>query len=166
MNFPLPSARVALFPANTAKNLHMLRVPDIGHVFIGHGDSDKAASFNPYTKVYDEVWVAGRAGRDRYLRAQVGVRDEDIVEVGPAAAHRDPPGRRPPGGPHVHRAVRANMGGLARGRMPDLAHRDGPEDHQGADRPRAPPPDHLQAASPHRDTATPGRRGPTSRSWP
>ncbi|MFI5079599.1 MAG: hypothetical protein ACHQCE_00875 [Streptosporangiales bacterium] len=82
MNFSLPSVRVALFPANTAKNLHMLRVPGIGHVFIGHGDSDKAASFNPYTKVYDEVWVAGQAGRDRYLRAQVGVRDEDIVEVG------------------------------------------------------------------------------------
>ena len=82
MNFSLPSVRVALFPANTAKNLHMLRVPGIGHVFICHGDSDKAASFNPYTKVYDEVWVAGKAGRDRYLRAQVGVRDEDIVEVG------------------------------------------------------------------------------------
>ena len=82
MNFSLPSVRVALFPANTAKNLHMLRLPGIGHVFIGHGDSDKAASFNPYTKVYDEVWVAGPAGRDRYLRAQVGVRDEDIVEVG------------------------------------------------------------------------------------
>jgi hypothetical protein len=82
MNFSLPSVRVALFPANTAKNLHMLRVPGIGQVFIGHGDSDKAASFNPYTKVYDEVWVAGKAGRDRYLRAQVGVRDEDIVEVG------------------------------------------------------------------------------------
>jgi hypothetical protein len=82
MNFSLPSVRVALFPANTAKNLHMLRVTGIGHVFIGHGDSDKAASFNPYTKVYDEVWVAGQAGRDRYLRAQVGVRDEDIVEVG------------------------------------------------------------------------------------
>ncbi len=96
MNFSLPSVRVALFPANTAKNLHMLRVPGIGHVFIGHGDSDKAASFNPYTKVYDEVWVAGQAGRDRYLRAQVGVRDEDIVEVGrPQLTGIRPAGDRP-----------------------------------------------------------------------
>ncbi len=96
MNFSLPSVRVALFPANTAKNLHMLRVPGIGHVFIGHGDSDKAASFNPYTKVYDEVWVAGQAGRDRYLRAQVGVRDEDIVEVGrPQLTGISPAGDRP-----------------------------------------------------------------------
>ena len=82
MNFSLPSVRVALYPANTAKNLHQLRVAGVGHVFIGHGDSDKTASFNPFTKVYNEVWVAGRAGRDRYLRAQVGVRDEEIVEIG------------------------------------------------------------------------------------
>ena len=30
----------------------------------------------------NQVWVAGQAGRDRYLRAGVGVRDDDIVEVG------------------------------------------------------------------------------------
>jgi CDP-glycerol glycerophosphotransferase (TagB/SpsB family) len=32
--------------------------------------------------VYDEVWTAGRAGRDRYAIADVGVRDDDIAEVG------------------------------------------------------------------------------------
>ncbi|MCP9988139.1 hypothetical protein LUX01_17035 [Streptomyces sudanensis] len=74
--------RVTLYPANTAKNIHMLRVPTSKHVFIGHGDSDKLASVNPFSKVYDEVWTAGRAGRDRYALADVGVRDEDIVEVG------------------------------------------------------------------------------------
>jgi len=82
LNFPLPSVRVALFPANTAKNLHQLRIPGVGQVFINHGDSDKDASVNPFAKAYDEVWVAGAAGRERYLRAQTGVRDEDIVEVG------------------------------------------------------------------------------------
>jgi hypothetical protein len=82
MNFELPSVRVALFPANTAQNIVQLRVPGVRSAFIGHGDSDKASSVNPFSKVYDQVWVAGQAGRDRYLRAQVGVRDEDIVEVG------------------------------------------------------------------------------------
>ncbi|XVQ87460.1 CDP-glycerol glycerophosphotransferase family protein [Microbispora siamensis] len=83
MNFrALDGVRVALFPANVGNNIHMLRVPGVRSVFIGHGDSDKEASFNPYTKVYDEVWVAGPAGRDRYLRAQVGVRDEAVEEVG------------------------------------------------------------------------------------
>ncbi|WP_283246930.1 CDP-glycerol glycerophosphotransferase family protein [Microbispora sp. H10836] len=83
MNFrALDGVRVALFPANVGNNIHMLRVAGVRSVFIGHGDSDKEASFNPYTKVYDEVWVAGPAGRDRYLRAQVGVRDEAVEEVG------------------------------------------------------------------------------------
>ncbi|HEX6445528.1 MAG TPA: hypothetical protein VF053_10600 [Streptosporangiales bacterium] len=82
MNFELPDVRAALYIANVGKNIHMLRTPGVRHVFIGHGDSDKTASFNPFSKVYDQVWVAGRAGRDRYLRAQVGVRDESIVEVG------------------------------------------------------------------------------------
>jgi hypothetical protein len=83
MNFTMPaSTRVALFPANAGKNIHMLRLPEIGCVFIGHGDSDKAASFSPFSKVYDEVWVAGPAGRERYLRSDAGVRDDEIVEVG------------------------------------------------------------------------------------
>ncbi|WP_454337772.1 hypothetical protein [Streptomyces glaucescens] len=82
MNMDLSSVRVALYAANVGKNIHMLRVPTMKHVFIGHGDSDKLASVNPFSKVYDEVWTAGRAGRDRYAIADVGVRDDDIVEVG------------------------------------------------------------------------------------
>ncbi|MFE3828761.1 hypothetical protein [Streptomyces sp. NPDC059092] len=82
MNLDLSTVRVALYAANVGKNIHMLRVPTMQHVFIGHGDSDKLASVNPYSKAYDEVWTAGRAGRDRYALADVGVRDEDIVEVG------------------------------------------------------------------------------------
>ncbi|WP_308295904.1 hypothetical protein [Streptomyces sp. ISL-96] len=82
MNMDLSTVRVALYAANVGKNIHMLRIPTMKHVFIGHGDSDKVASINPFSKVYDEVWSAGRAGRDRYALADVGVRDEDIVEVG------------------------------------------------------------------------------------
>ncbi|WP_328736344.1 hypothetical protein [Streptomyces bobili] len=82
MNMDLSMVRVALYAANVGKNIHLLRVPTMKHVFIGHGDSDKLASVNPFSKVYDEVWTAGRAGRDRYAIADVGIRDEDIVEVG------------------------------------------------------------------------------------
>ena len=82
MTFPLPEVRVALYTANVGKTIHMLREPGVRHVFVGHGDSDKTASFNPFSKVYSEIWVAGEGGRDRYRRAAVGVRDDDIVEVG------------------------------------------------------------------------------------
>ncbi|WP_200210560.1 CDP-glycerol glycerophosphotransferase family protein [Micromonospora coerulea] len=82
MNLDLGSIRVALYAANVGANIHMLREPGVKHVFVGHGDSDKQASVNPYSKVYDEVWVAGPAGRERYARAGVGVLDRDIVEIG------------------------------------------------------------------------------------
>ncbi|MGW1029255.1 hypothetical protein ACWD4J_37195 [Streptomyces sp. NPDC002577] len=82
MNFDFSSVRVVLYAANVGPNIHMLRIPTAKHVFIGHGDSDKQASVNPFAKVYDEVWTAGRAGRDRWAAADVGVRDEAVVEVG------------------------------------------------------------------------------------
>ncbi|MFD5483388.1 hypothetical protein [Streptomyces hawaiiensis] len=111
MNLDLSTVRVALYAANVGKNIHMLRVPTIKHVFIGHGDSDKLASVNPYSKVYDEVWTAGRAGRDRYAIADVGVRDEDIVEVGRPQLAPIRTWQGVPEGPH---------GGAADGRCPTV----------------------------------------------
>ncbi|RFU23437.1 hypothetical protein [Geodermatophilus marinus] len=82
MSLPLERFRVGLFVSNVGNNIHLLRVPGVRTAFIGHGDSDKNASANPYSKVYDEIWVAGPAGRDRYLRADTGVRPDAVVEVG------------------------------------------------------------------------------------
>ncbi|MDP4506690.1 CDP-glycerol glycerophosphotransferase family protein [Nonomuraea turcica] len=76
------SAKLCLYVSNVGRNVHMLRIPTLRSAFLNHGDSDKEASFNPFSRVYDEVWVAGPAGRDRYRRAKVGVRDETIHEVG------------------------------------------------------------------------------------
>src|SRR3954451_11267128 len=78
----LSGVRVVLYPGNAGKNVHMLRVAEAKHVFIGHGDSDKLASSNRVSKVYDEIWVAGRAGRDRYQRVRHAISDDAIVEVG------------------------------------------------------------------------------------
>ncbi|MGW4792514.1 CDP-glycerol glycerophosphotransferase family protein [Nonomuraea sp. NPDC004297] len=78
----LTGAKLCLYVANVGRNVHMLRIPTLRSAFLNHGDSDKEASFNPFSRVYDEVWVAGPAGRDRYRRAKVGVRDESIHEVG------------------------------------------------------------------------------------
>ena len=70
------------------------------HVFVGHGESDKVASFNPFTKVYDEIWVAGPISRRRWAAAQVGVRDETSYEVGrPQLAEVLPAAGRAPGQP-------------------------------------------------------------------
>jgi hypothetical protein len=100
MDFRLPTVRVALYVANVGKNLHFLREPRMKHVFIGHGESDKIASINPFTKVYDEIWVAGPISRRRWAAAQVGIRDETIGEVGrPQLAEVLPATGRAPGQP-------------------------------------------------------------------
>ncbi len=82
MTLRLDCLRVALFVSNIGNNIHLLRHAGIRTAFIGHGDSDKSASANPFSKVYDEIWVAGPAGRERYARAGVDVRPEVFVEVG------------------------------------------------------------------------------------
>ncbi|MFC7482211.1 hypothetical protein ACFQX7_22370 [Luedemannella flava] len=94
MDLDLPDLRAVLYPGNVGKNIHMLRRNGVRHVFIAHGDSDKSASTNPFTRAYDQVWVAGPAGRDRYRVAGAAVRDESIVEVGRPqvdAVHTGPP---------------------------------------------------------------------------
>lgn len=78
----MPSMRGAIFSANAARNNDILRLPGIRTAFIIHGDSDKAASFNPYTRVYDEIWVAGEAGRERYARTREGFHPEQVELVG------------------------------------------------------------------------------------
>lgn len=89
----LSSARIALFPSNTGNNLHLLRLPTLMSAFIGHGDSDKSASNNPFSRAYDELWVAGLAGAERYRRSGLGIHEDQYRFVGRPQVHaisRDP----------------------------------------------------------------------------
>ncbi len=82
LHLDLTTLRACLFVANTGDIIHLIREQNPMSAFIGHGDSDKNSSFNPFTKVYDEVWVAGEAGEQRYERAQIGVHPDQFVHVG------------------------------------------------------------------------------------
>lgn len=68
-----PSVRVVLYPTNVVKNNEMIRIAGPMHCFIGHGDSDKVGSFSPLNRMYDEIWVAGRAAIDRYAAVDEGI---------------------------------------------------------------------------------------------
>jgi CDP-glycerol glycerophosphotransferase (TagB/SpsB family) len=86
--FQVPSMRVALYPTTVIKNNHMIRLRGLRHVFINHGDGDKSVTYSPLHRVFDEIWVAGEAARDRYLRRGEGVRPDQLVTVGrPQLAH-------------------------------------------------------------------------------
>jgi hypothetical protein len=80
-------ARIALYPSNTGNNIHLLRLPTLMSAFIGHGDSDKSASNNPFSRAYDELWVAGEAGADRYRRSGLGVHEDQYRYVGRPQVH-------------------------------------------------------------------------------
>lgn len=79
--------KVALYPANTGNNIHLLRLPTMMSAFIGHGDSDKSASNNPFSRVYDELWVAGEAGADRYRRSGMHIPEDQFRFVGRPQVH-------------------------------------------------------------------------------
>lgn len=78
----VPSLRAAFYVNNGAKNTHLVRYIDLTHVQLLHGDSDKAASFNPVTAMYDKVFVAGQAGIDRYSAHGVHIPQEKFEIVG------------------------------------------------------------------------------------
>jgi hypothetical protein len=94
--FQPASVRTVLYPTTVIKNNHMIRLRGVRHVFINHGDGDKAVTFSPLHRVFDEIWVAGQAACDRYLTKGEGVRPEQLVTVGrPQLAHIVPVTDRP-----------------------------------------------------------------------
>jgi hypothetical protein len=97
--FALDTVRGALFVANAATNIHLLRKGGMRTAFIGHGDSDKATSSNPFAKVYDEIWVAGPAGARRYAGEDTLALGDRIRQVGRPQAVAAPSRSRREGTP-------------------------------------------------------------------
>lgn len=81
--FSVPSVDLAFYVTSTANiNNHQLRVPGIYDVFLGTGDSDEPANASAVARMYDEIWVAGPLGRERYADPLLGVREGRVREIG------------------------------------------------------------------------------------
>lgn len=78
----VPSVKVAFYLAYGEKNGTLMRDASIKHVMLMHGDSDKSTSANPLARGFDEVWVAGQAGADRYAAAGIDIPPERFAFVG------------------------------------------------------------------------------------
>src|SRR5699024_9672448 len=63
--------RAVLYVSNTGRTIHFLRFNHLRHVWLGHGDSEKAASCHKFFRAYDEVWTAGRAQIDRFMNSEM-----------------------------------------------------------------------------------------------
>ncbi|WP_246842239.1 CDP-glycerol glycerophosphotransferase family protein [Leclercia sp. W6] len=78
----LPFLKAIYYFSNTGNLIHTLRFNIYQHIFLGHGDSDKAASAHKFFRVYDEIWVAGQAHIDRFKNANFNVEHIKFVKVG------------------------------------------------------------------------------------
>ncbi|RNE59111.1 glycosyl transferase [Cryobacterium tepidiphilum] len=62
----VPTLRAAFYVNNAVRNSHFVRYPQLKHVQLNHGDSDKAPSYNPVFRMFDKDFVAGQAAIDRF----------------------------------------------------------------------------------------------------
>jgi CDP-glycerol:poly(glycerophosphate) glycerophosphotransferase len=93
------SVAVALYVSHHPRNFQFLRWPEVAHVHLGHGDSDKAVSASNQLKAYDRVFVAGQAGADRVLETLMWFDADRLVHVGRPGLERLPARQRPAGAP-------------------------------------------------------------------
>lgn len=78
-----PQTCVVFYANNGQKNRKMMTFhPDVLHIQLLHGDSDKPPSYSPLTKNYDLIFVAGNMGKDRYALNGVHIPAEKFRIVG------------------------------------------------------------------------------------
>ena len=78
----VPSLRAAFYVNSVAANADFVTYRQLTHVYLGHGESDKALSHHPAHAMYDLVFVAGQAAVERYARHGVEVPADKFVVVG------------------------------------------------------------------------------------
>lgn len=76
------STRVVLYPANGNLNAHMLRRPELRHIFINHGDSDKAVNHSKFLRCYDLLYLSGEMAVERTRSCGLGIPEERFIRVG------------------------------------------------------------------------------------
>jgi hypothetical protein len=94
----VPSVGAVFYVNNEARNAECVRFPRVTHVHLGHGDSDKSASFQPFTAMFDQIFVAGQAAIDRYGEHGVEIPRAKFTIVSRPQLERlsTEPGPRPP----------------------------------------------------------------------
>ena len=78
----VPSLKTVFYVNNAAANSQMVRYPGLTHIMLNHGDSDKAPSYNPVSRMYDKNFVAGQAAIDRFTSHGVAITESQFAIVG------------------------------------------------------------------------------------
>ena len=78
----VPTLAAAFYVNNALSNVNFVRYPEIWHLQLNHGDSDKAPSYNPSMRMYDRDFVAGAAAVERFAAHDVATRSDFFELVG------------------------------------------------------------------------------------
>jgi hypothetical protein len=78
----VPSLKAVFYVNNGMKNCHLVRFTNLTHIFVGHGDSEKPAGYNPVAGMYTRIFVPGQASIDRYHTHGVAIPTEKFDIVG------------------------------------------------------------------------------------
>jgi hypothetical protein len=78
----VPSLRAAFYVQNHPQNLNLQRFEQLTHVWLNHGDSDKAANYSSQHATYDKIFVSGQQGVERYAAHGVRIQPEQFAIVG------------------------------------------------------------------------------------
>ncbi|MET0820427.1 MAG: CDP-glycerol glycerophosphotransferase family protein [Aeromicrobium sp.] len=83
----VPTLRWFFYVHNAKSNARFMAMPDVTHVWLGHGDSDKPASVFARHADYDLLVVSGIAAIERYENAGVHIPREKFVILGRPQVH-------------------------------------------------------------------------------
>ena len=76
------SMKAAFYVQGSRANLSFQRHRRLTHVWLNHGDSDKAANFSARHATYDKVLVSGQQGVERYAAHGVSIPPDRLLVVG------------------------------------------------------------------------------------
>jgi len=76
------SMKAAFYVQGSRANLSFQRHRRLTHVWLNHGDSDKAANFSARHATYDRVLVSGQQGVERYAAHGVTLDPQQVMIVG------------------------------------------------------------------------------------
>lgn len=82
LEYVVPKLAAVFYVNNHAKNTDGVRFSQVKHVHLGHGDSDKPASYSATFGMFNQIFVAGQAAVERFPQHGVLIPSEKFVLVG------------------------------------------------------------------------------------
>ncbi len=80
--FRVSSFKSVVYVNNGAGNFQALTVPELAHIHVNHGESDKLCMVSNQAKSYDRVFVAGEAAVQRHRAALSEFNENLLVRIG------------------------------------------------------------------------------------